>query len=56
LTHCAYDADAQAPTFLKVLDHVTGGSTVMQNYFQKVFGYAMTGFTGEKSFFLAPVG
>ena len=58
LVHCDYDATAAAPTFQKVLAHVTGRSQAMLDYLQRVFGYALTGKTGEKAFwvFFGPSG
>ena len=52
LAHCPYDPEAPAPTFHKVLQHVTGGSAGLLEYLQQVFGYALTGITTEKAFFV----
>jgi putative DNA primase/helicase len=52
LAHCSYDPEAKAPTFQKVLNHVTGGSKDLLEYLQQVLGYALTGSTAEKAFFV----
>jgi putative DNA primase/helicase len=52
LVHCDYDATATAPTFQKVMQHVTGGAQTVLSYLQQVFGYALTGKTGEKAFWV----
>jgi putative DNA primase/helicase len=52
IIQCDYDPAAQAPTFQKVLAHATGGSQPLLDYLEQVFGYAVTGKTGEKAFFV----
>ncbi len=52
LAHCPYDVTAEAPTFMRVIERATSGSKPMLDYLQQVFGYALTGSTVEKAFFI----
>ncbi len=55
LTRClpvAYDPTAQCPTWLTFLDTVMGGNRRLVAYWQRVFGYILTGYTSEQCFFL----
>ncbi len=47
-----FDAEAKAPTFEKVLKHVTRGVEGLRPYLQQALGYSLTGKTGEKAFFI----
>lgn len=47
----SYDKDAKCPTFLKFLDQITGGKKELIDYFQRIVGYCLTGFTTEQCLF-----
>jgi len=48
----AYDPAAQCPTWLAFLDTVMGGNQRLITYWQRVFGYILTGYTSEQCFFV----
>lgn len=50
-TQVAFDADATAPTWERFLDDVFAGDKELIAYFQRVFGYCLTGETSEQVFF-----
>jgi len=55
LTRClpiSYDPAAQCPTWMAFLDTVMGGNQRLVAYWQRVFGYILTGYTSEQCFFV----
>jgi putative DNA primase/helicase len=52
LAGCAYDPEAQAPTWAKFLERVTDGDTDLIGFLQRAVGYSLTGDTGEECLFL----
>jgi putative DNA primase/helicase len=54
MTQCApvvFDAKAKCPAFLAFLKRIMGGKKDLVNYVQRVFGYTLTGHTGEQCLF-----
>jgi putative DNA primase/helicase len=52
LAPVVYDPRAECPQFLNFLKHITGGDVAIIEFLQKVFGYCLTGDTGEQCFFI----
>ena len=45
-----FDEHADCPTFTRFIERATGGDTELQNYLQRLVGYALTGSTREHVF------
>ena len=43
-----FDPDAQAPTFARFLERITGGDADLERYLQRLAGYSLTGLTDEQ--------
>ncbi len=52
LAGCAYDPDAQAPTWDKFLARIMGEDAELIGFLQRAVGYSLTGDTGEECLFL----